>query len=168
MKPHPPDLHEEILNSLGILWTEIVPPGDDREFLFDEAKKKEILGLIEQETFKITLWEEPDQKNKPNILLSRFVLTIKHNDGADVFKARFVIGGHRKREKESMVHQSYNLKQSCIKILLPLTAILGFDIWGLDGKQAYIESGFKLKRKVFIKPNILQLNHDELIQILLT
>ena len=67
--------------------------------LFDDAKRKEILGLIEKVTFKITLTEELGENEPPNILPSRFVLAIKHTDGGEIFKARFVLGGHMDRQK---------------------------------------------------------------------
>lgn len=164
--PHSEENLEKLLNSHGILWTEIIPTGDDRESLFHDAKKNEILGLIERGTFRITLTEEIDKSEKPNILPSRFVLAIKHTDGGDIFKARFVIGGHRDREKSSLVHHSYNLKQSSVKLLLALATILGFEVWDLDVKQAYLQSGSKLQRAVYIKPDIIELDQNELIQIL--
>lgn len=102
---------------------------------------REIVALIERGTFPITLKEELQNLNYPNILLCRFLLAIKHKDGGDIFKARFVIRGHQDREKKSLVHHSCNLKQSSIKLLLVLATILGFDIWDLNVKQAYLQSG---------------------------
>ena len=60
-----------------ILHTEKISPGYPRAEEFSDAKRKDILGLIEKRTFRIVLKEEagPD----PNVVPFRYVLTIKHN-----------------------------------------------------------------------------------------
>ncbi len=64
-----------------ILHTEIVSEDDPRATLFDDAKRKELQGLLEKNAFKIVLKEEAG--NRPNIMPSRFVLAIKHaTDGS--------------------------------------------------------------------------------------
>ncbi len=59
-----------------ILHTEIISENDQRATLFDEAKRKELNGLLERGVFRIFLKEEAG--DNPNIVPSRFVLAIKH------------------------------------------------------------------------------------------
>lgn len=61
-----------------VLHTEIIHTRDTREFFFDEAEHKGFLALVERGTFGIVLADEDG--DKPNILISRFVLSIKPND----------------------------------------------------------------------------------------
>jgi hypothetical protein len=82
-----------------------------------------------------------------------------------VLKARFVLGGHTDRDKRHVVHNATNLKQSSIHILLPLASILGFNTWSADIIQAYLQSASNLHRKIFVRPNILQLDPDQLLQV---
>ena len=151
--------------ALTILHTETISPGDPRAEEFSDAKRKEILGLIEKGTFRIVLKEEagPD----PNVVPSRYVLTIKHSgDEKPVHNARLVLGGHRDKVKLSIVHNTYNLKASSIRLVFALATILGFDIWSLDVKQAYLQSASKLQRQVYTRPESIELGPDERLQVL--
>ena len=70
----------------SVLHTEVLHPGDPRAGLFDDAKRKEILGLVERGTFKSVLEEEAGPN--PNLIPSRYVVAIKHSsDGSTVYKA---------------------------------------------------------------------------------
>lgn len=67
-----------------------------------------------------------------------------------VFKARFVVQGHRDREKAALVHESTNMRQPSIKVLTAIAAIFGFHLWSTDLSQAYLQSGMKLLQDVYI------------------
>lgn len=120
-------------------YTEVITPSDPRSCQFEEAKKKELEGLLQRDTLKLVLRSELE--HNPNIVLSRVVLAIKHKDtGAEVRKARFVLAGHRDKGKRKVVHSATTLKQSSIRLLIALAAILGFDIWYTDINQPYLKS----------------------------
>lgn len=105
-------------------------------------------------------------EDNPNIVPSRFVLAIKRKDtGEEVYKARFVLGGHKDRDKRSVVHSATTLKQSSIMLLLELATILGFKLWSTDINQAYLQSAANLKRKIFVCPDVLELDRDTLLQV---
>lgn len=59
-----------------ILHKEKIQKHDARASQFDDAKKKEILSIFERGTFRIVL--EEDARPSPNLVPSRFVLTIKN------------------------------------------------------------------------------------------
>jgi hypothetical protein len=65
--------------SYSTRFTEIVPGNDARASFFDDAKRNEILGLIAHETFRLAVAEEIPEK--PNIIPSRYVLSIKPKKG---------------------------------------------------------------------------------------
>jgi hypothetical protein len=90
-----------------IHWAESIYNSDPLTALFDD-KMKELFGLIERGTFRLVLQE--DIGPNLNFISSRFVLAIKHESGTEKLKARFVLGGHRDREKKSLIHNSTTLK----------------------------------------------------------
>jgi Reverse transcriptase (RNA-dependent DNA polymerase) len=122
-----------------------------------------LLSLIDRGTFSLVV---KDTVQKPNVAPSIFVLAIKTKGGKDVLKARFVLGGLRDRDKNKLVHSSTTLKQSSVRLLLATAAIMGFDVISADVIQAYLQSASDLKRKVFVKPNCIDLDPDELLQIM--
>jgi hypothetical protein len=148
----------------SVSFTEVLSHNDPRARQFDNAKREEILGLIQRGTFKLVLRSE--QAN-PNVLPARFVLAIK-NGGTDqeILKARFVLGGHKDRDKMNLVHNATTLKQSSVRLLLALSAVLGFELWTMDVRQAYLQAASNLKRDVFIRPHELELSQDELLQVI--
>ena len=104
---------------------------------------------------------------KPNINPTRFVLSIKQSDDdKEVQKARFALGGHLDREKSSLVHIYTTLRHCSVRILIALAVILGFDVWSSDVTQAYLQSAQNLKRNVFVRPEIIELGADELLQVM--
>ena len=136
----------DALRELGILYTEIISPRDPRSGNFEEAKLKELKGLIEKGTFKIVLREEAGER--PNITPTRFVLGIKHGDnGSELLKARFILGGHRDRENPFLIHNSTTLPHHSVRILVALAAIFGFNLWSSDVNQAYLQAAENLQRK---------------------
>lgn len=150
----------------SVFITEIIEPDDPRSSHFDAAKRKEILGLIDRGTFAIVV--RPDTDEKLNILPSRFVLAIKNTaEGKEILKARFVIGGHRDRSKDKLVHVSNTVRKDSVRMLLSLASILGFDVWSTDIRQAYLQSN-PLLRDVYVKPpdGVIELGPDELLKLL--
>ena len=61
--------------------TEIINTGDNREALFDDAKRHELLGLLEKGAFRIRL--HVDAGPNSNTVPTRFVLAIKHSAAED-------------------------------------------------------------------------------------
>ena len=132
-------IDENDLRRNGIMYTKVISPGDPRTDVFDEAKRKQLAGLFKRGTFHLVLREEVGLK--PNIIPTRFVLSIKRSDDdKEVLKARFVLGGHRDREKSSLVHTSTTLWHCSVRILIALAVIFGFDVWSSDVTQAYLQS----------------------------
>ena len=66
------------ISSPTLYYTEVLSPRDPRCGMFDEAKRKELEGLFKRGTFKMMFRSELE--DDPNIVPSRFVLTIKHLD----------------------------------------------------------------------------------------
>lgn len=148
-----------------VLYTEEIHHGDPRESLFDDAKRQEIAGLIEKGTFRLVLEEETGPN--PNIVPCRFFLCLKHSETGEVkYKARFVLGGHRDKDKNFVVHNTTNIKASSVRLIMALATILGFDVWSLDVRQAYLQSASELRRNVFVRPKEMDLLPGELLQII--
>ncbi len=85
-------------------------------------------GLFDKGAYEIVIAE--DVPDGGNILGGRFVLTIKNkNTGEMYYKARYVVQCHNDREKNRLVNNSSNLKQSSVRTITALAAIFGFRIW---------------------------------------
>ena len=135
-----------------VLLTETITPRDPRSYSpeMTAAKKAEIKSLLDRGTFKVILQEElpPDG----NILPGRFVVAIKSTDDDKInYKARYVIGGHRDKYKDLMVHSTSTLQPQSVRLLLALAAIFEFDIWTSDVRQGYLQSVEPLARDIFIR-----------------
>ena len=151
--------------------TEVLHPTDPRCNALDmkAAKVSEISGLMKRGAFKVMkLKDVPD---KANVLTGRrFVLAYKNGDnGERKAKARYVIGGHRDKYKDLMVHNSKTLQPHSIILLLALTSMLNFDLWTSDVSQTYLQSSLPLSRQVYIKRPVEEfgLAEDECLQLLL-
>ena len=137
--------------SAEVLMTEVIKNGDPRARLFDDAKAKEIKGLIDRGTWKVV--STHDLPKDANIMGGRFVLAIKNEGTKDeVYKARFVVQGYRDKMKTSLVHDSATSRQVSARILVGLAAIFGFRLFSTDVTQAYLQSSSDLMREVYIKP----------------
>ena len=151
--------------------TEILTPGDPRcsSKEITSAKKAEISNLHKRGTFKAILREEsPDNAN---VLPGSFVSTIKSTeDGQEKFKARYVIGGHRDKLKQFMVHSSQTLQPTSVRLLLAMASMFGFNVWTADVRQAYLQSAEPLMRDIFIKDPVpeFELDASQCLQILRT
>lgn len=132
-----------------------------------DAKKAEIRNLLKRGTFKVILKEDipPDG----NVLPGRFVLTIKSTDDKEVkCKALYVIGGHRDRYKDFMVHTSSTLQLQSVRLLLALAAIHGFHVWTSDVRQAYLKAAEPIAREIFIRKPVgeFELEPSQCLQLL--
>ena len=143
----------EPLDPIQTYLTEILKPGDQREFskAFAEAKQHEINGLMERGTFETVSSDELEKD--ANILGGRFVCTIK-NKGSDKekAKARYVAQGHRDKEKPYIVHNITTLRQSSVKIVVSTSAVMNFRIFSHDVTQAYLQSDEGLSREIYLRP----------------
>lgn len=134
------------------MMTEIIHPKDDSFTLpqMTTVKRKEIYNLLSRGTFKVTLRE--DITPGVNVLPGRFVLAIKSTeDGKSKLKYRYVIGGHRDKFKDFIVHSSKTLQTCYIRFLLEIESGDEFIIWTANVRPAYLPLSEQLLRDVFIK-----------------
>ena len=107
-----------------ILMREILSDNDPRSQSerMNEAKRKGIREILRRGTFTAVLTEEIP--SDANVIPGRFVLDIKSNiDGEIKYKVRFVVGGHRDKLKEFMVHSSQTLQPKYIRMLFAVAVI---------------------------------------------
>ena len=152
--------------SPNIYLTEVIHPSDPRAAKFDSAKKKEIEGLIKRGTWKIVLRDEAPKN--ANILGGSFVLAIIDSYiEKEVWKARYVVQGHKDKLKTSLVHDVSTARQFSVKMLVGLAVLCGFRLYSTDVTQAYLQSAENLMRDVYIKPSReFTLGPDQVLKLL--
>ena len=109
------------LKDFDIYITKVLHPRDPRNNCEEalNAKRKEIEALVSRGTWKVVIEEEIPADS--NVINARFVITIKDVETDEpFFKARFVAQGHLDREKSTLVHNSTTVRQSSIRVFLPL------------------------------------------------
>lgn len=139
--------------------TEVISEDDPRSKLpeMELAKRKEVLNLIKRGAFEVVLID--DIPKDANLLPGRFVLAIKSKSTGEIlFKARYVIGGHRDKYKALIVHASCTIQPSSIRLLLALAKMLDFDIWTADARQAFLQAFLPIGREVYIKNPVKEFN----------
>jgi Reverse transcriptase (RNA-dependent DNA polymerase) len=149
-----------------ILWTEVLDRGDPRATPPEmrDAIAREVRSITAWGTFCLVVMEDIAEKN---VVPSRFVLGIKHENGKEIYKARLCLGGHREFTKGLMVHTTTTLAQSSVRLILAIAAIFGWKVWTQDIRQAYIQSASELKKDVFVKTNALELGPNEFLKLVL-
>jgi hypothetical protein len=162
---HDGDVEE---GAMEISVTEVVNTHDPRSTSarMTTAKLRELRGLIERGTFKVVLRTELPEK--PNVMSTRFVLSIKHDvTGEELYKARLVVRGFQDRFKRYLVHEPNVVYSTSVRMLVALAAIMGFTIWSEDVTQAFVQSSGNLLREVFVEPpKELELDSDLVLKLL--
>jgi hypothetical protein len=135
-----------------ILITEIIKPGDPRAAKFDNAKRKEVQGLIDRGTWKVVTKDSVSKD--ANVLGGRFVLAIKHEGTEkEVWKDRFVVQGYLDHLKTSLVHVTATSQQHSSRLLVGLAASFGFSLFSTDViTQDYLQSSDNLLGDDYVKP----------------
>lgn len=67
-------------------------------------------------------------------------------------KARFIAQGHKDREKLNLVDDVSTLRQSIIRLKLPIAAVKCFKIFSHDVTQAYLQSEDPFTSDVYVMP----------------
>lgn len=109
------------------LLTKIIQSRNPQSCLFEQAKRDELEGLINEGTFKLVL----RTKTGPNlnIISFQFVLANKQKDGSPViYKTRYVVGRYEDRDTAQIVHDATTIKHLSLDLLLALASMLWFDI----------------------------------------
>lgn len=74
------------------------------------------------------------------VLFGVFLQEINNPGPKDqVYKVRFVVHGHRYRDKKSFVHDTATLQDQSLRVMIAIPATYNLDVWSRDGIQAYVQ-----------------------------
>lgn len=122
---------------------------------FEESRRKEASGLLKQGVFKVISAYDSRIKGQ-RIFGSRMVDGIKREGTAAPYeKSRLVIQAYNYAGKEHILTQSPTLQRAAQKLIASLAPSLSPEkarLFVRDIVQAYIQSGIKLKRTIFVRP----------------
>ena len=118
-----------------------------------KSTNKEVRGLFDRGTFKFIRKEDiPDDAK---VLTGGFILAIKSTeDGTIKYNARFVMGGHRDKHKNVMVHNSSTQQPQSVRLLLALTQSYKSEVCTVDVTQTYWQSTDPLLREIQAKQRV--------------
>ena len=90
-------------SSIAVQWTEVLSRGDPsaNSPAMQAAIRDEMQGLIDRGT--LSLVRLPDTTGL-NVVPTELVLTVKHEENGQRYKARFCVGGYRDKTKSIMLH----------------------------------------------------------------
>ncbi len=115
----------------------------------DRARNREIANLVRRGTWELVL--KKDIQLGSNIASGSFVIAIKDlKTGKLIFKARFAAHRHRDAEEHYPIHDSTNVRQSSVRLLITLVAIIEFHVLTEDIPLAYLQSAIKLLCEVYL------------------
>ena len=138
---------------LCVYITEGLYPADrsNHNHMFGAAKVKELPGLFERAVCEAVCKE--DFPEGTNVLGGRFVAAIKEiSTERELYKEHFVVQGHTDAEKNIIIHNSTNPRQSSIRTLIESVVVSGSRLLSQDVLQAYLQSAKKLMCEVYFRP----------------
>ena len=158
---------QEAANVYPTYVTEVIKKSDTR-YKSKESKdaiQLEITRLLNRKAFAFV--NEKEIPPESNILGGRIILAIKNpNTPTERYKARFIVQGHKDREKEFLIHTSKTIRYKNIRLILTISAAMNFEVWSQDVTQAYIQ-GENLSRTVYVRPTPdFELPENSLLKLL--
>lgn len=116
-----------------------------------DAINAEVQGLLQRNSFAFVKQDKLPQD--ANILGGRFILAIKQpGTQNERYKERFVVQGHRDREKDLIVHTSRTVRHRNIRLMACIASMFPkHKIWLQDVTQEYIQ-GHDVQRNIYVKP----------------